>query len=420
MKTALLVLLAAGVGFVAASVFTHHRLAVRHAALLASQRAAWQTDKAELEAALEQALQRARQASAPVTIAPAPQTIPPARLSPKEIIAKLQALRVAPGAASARQLRQAVYWLEELTQAGPAALPAIGEFLGRFEDMDLDTSWFQGKGSRDRLPLDFALPPSLRFGLFDVVRQIGGIEAEKVLADALAATGRGVEVAYLARVLQESAPGRYRDSAVAAARTLLAGTSPFNSASPLDRYHREHLYSVLSFYGDSSFASEAQTQLVRADNQVDRGALKYLQHTLGPQAVPIVAQAYRNPMLVTNAAAKEPLARLALSFVGLDAQANEFYQDAINDPVLTKDHRRNLIEDLNQDGFPDRKNLTANDLPLIQSRIALVEQLAPNATDPVNAAAFREAYKDLLKMRDRILRLGNPSPTPANSFPAKG
>ena len=156
---------------------------------------------------------------------------------------------------------------------------------------------------------------------------------------------------------------------------------------------------------------------MRTDSQIDRSALKYLQQTLGAQAVPIAAQAYQNPQL-TNSAGKEPLARLALSYVGADVQANEFYQKAINDPLLTKDHRRNLIEDLNQDGFPDPRNLTANDLPLIQSRLALIEQHAPAAMDDVNAAAFKEAYKDLVNMRDRILRPPAPAPVPGN--PAQG
>ena len=65
---------------------------------------------------------------------------------------------------------------------------------------------------------------------------------------------------------------------------------------------------------------------------------------------------------------------------------------------------------LSQDGFPDTRNLTARDLPLIQNRIALIEQLAPNAADPVNAAAFKEAYKDLLNMRDRVTRPPRPAP----------
>jgi hypothetical protein len=254
--------------------------------------------------------------------------------------------------------------------------------------------------------------------LFDVVRRIGGAEAEAVLAESLARTGRGVEVAYLARVLQEMAPGKYREQSLSVAHALLANTTPFNATSPLDRGHRDYLYGVLSFYGDTTFASEARAQLVRADSQLDRGALKYLQQTLGAQAVPIVAQAYQNPLL-TNSAAKEPLARLALSFVGADAQANEFYQKTIDDPLLTRSDRKNLIEDLNQDGFPDRRNLTTRDLPLIQNRIALIEQLAPQAMDDVNAAAFQEAYKDLVNMRDRILRPPTLAPPGANPNPGK-
>jgi hypothetical protein len=299
--------------------------------------------------------------------------------------------------------------MEELVQAGPAALPAIREFLARNEDIELDLSGIQGRAARNsKLPGDFVLPPSVRMGLFDVVRRIDGEEAEQLLADTLPATGRGLEVAYLARLLEEMSPHKYRDVALSAARALLANTAPLNSSSPLDRNHRDYLFAVLSFYGDAGFANVAQTQLLRADSQIDRGALRYLQQTLGAQSVTIAAQTYQNPVLLTNAAAKEPLARLALNFVGADSQANEFYQQAINDPVLTKGHRSNLIEDLNEDGFADPRNITINDLPLIQNRIALIEQLAPSAMDEVNAAAFKEAYKDLLNMRAKVT--GQPPP----------
>lgn len=407
MKRALGLLLVVATAFSLASVIVSKRQATLYAARLAEQQARWQSEKALLEAALENAIDQARRAPTPVVVpSPAP-AVAPARLSPKEIIARLQALRVAPGSSSAPVLRQVVYWLEELMQTGPAALPAIREFLARYEDVELDTSQLQSRAARERLPLEFALPPSLRIGLFGVLRSIGGAEAEKILAESLGRTGRGVEVAYLAGVLQEMAPDKYRDQALSVARALLANTTTVNPAGPLDRNHRDYLFGVLAMFGDDSYAGEAQAQLVRPDSQIDRGALKYLQQTLGAQAVPIVAQAYNNPLL-TNSAAKEPLARLALNFVGADAQANEFYQQTINDPLLTKSHRKNLIEDLNQDGFPDTKNLTPRDLPLIQNRITLIEQLAPTAMDDANAAAFKEAYKDLLNMRAKIT--GQPPP----------
>ena len=94
----------------------------------------------------------------------------------------------------------------------------------------------------------------------------------------------------------------------------------------------------------------------------------------------------------------EPVARMALAGVGADPQAEDVWETAINDPSLDPKARQDLIEDLNEDGFPDPKHITPADLPLILSRMNLIEQLAPAAMDDVNAAAFQEAYKDLVNM----------------------
>jgi hypothetical protein len=96
------------------------------------------------------------------------------------------------------------------------------------------------------------------------------------------------------------------------------------------------------------------------------------------------------------------VARFALGFVGADPQAEEVWYEAINDPNMSPKARQDLIEDLNEEGFPDPKNITEADLPLIYSRIALIEQVAPDAMDDVNAAAFNEAYKDLVNMLVRL------------------
>jgi hypothetical protein len=395
MKTALLLVLAAGVGFAAGAFIISKREALRHASALAESRAAWDAEKAALEEALD-AARAQRPAAPPPLVIEAPAG--PVRLSPAEIIGKLRALR----GSGPRTLRESVYWLAELVQAGQSALPAIREFLARNEDLDLDTASFaQGRGTRE-VPLEFALPPSLRFGLFDVLRQIGGDEAEQILIEALTRTGRGVEVSYLARVLQDLAPNKYRDQALSVARDLLASSTPLSSSSPLDRSHRDNLFNVLAMYNDTSFTETARAQLVQADGQIDRGALKYLQQVLGPQSVAIAAQAYQDPR-VSDSPKKEPLARLALAYAGADPQANEFYQRAINDPVMTPSHRKNLIEDLNEDGLNFR-NLTQQDLPLIKNRLVLIDQLAPDAMDKVNAAAFQEARKDLVNMVTRLER----------------
>ena len=99
-----------------------------------------------------------------------------------------------------------------------------------------------------------------------------------------------------------------------------------------------------------------------------------------------------------------PEARIALMFVGEDEEAEAVWNDAINDPSLSPQERQDLIEDLNEDGFPDPKHLTEDDLPLILSRLALIEELAPDAMDDTNAAAFAEAYKDLSNMLERVSR----------------
>jgi hypothetical protein len=392
MKRISILILAGGLGFAVGSSVVSKRLALQHAEELAARQSLWETDKALLTRALDEA--RLRTGPIPVVVAPTEESAAAAKLSPAEIMARLVALK--PG--QTRGMRQAIYWLEELAAAGTPAVPVIRDFLERNQDIDFSPAG-QGKGARGGVPAEFVIPPSLRFGLFDVLKQIGGAEAEKLLADVLGSTGRGVEVSWLARTLQEIAPNKYRDVALNAARDLLART-PTPSGSPLDRDEREQLFGVLTLYGDTSYVNTAQGQLLRADGSVDQSALRYLQKSLGPQAVSLAAQLYDDPR-INNPASKEPLARLALNYVGADAQANEFYQRAINDMTLSNGHRKNLIEDLNQDGFPDTKNLSARDLPLIDSRIALIEQLAPQAADSVNKAAFAEAYKDLTKMRQR-------------------
>jgi hypothetical protein len=99
---------------------------------------------------------------------------------------------------------------------------------------------------------------------------------------------------------------------------------------------------------------------------------------------------------------KDPLAREALSFVGFDSQAEAIWAEAINNPDLPPEERKDLIEDLNEDGFPDPKNITLDDLPLILSRLALIEDHAGDAMDEANWDAFMEAYKDLVKMYARL------------------
>jgi hypothetical protein len=134
----------------------------------------------------------------------------------------------------------------------------------------------------------------------------------------------------------------------------------------------------------------SQARLVKADDHTNTGT----------QAATAI-QAGQAPRL-TDLVVKEQWGRLALSFVGTDPCAEEVWIETINDPSLSADARQNLIEDLNEDGLSDPRNPSVYDLPLIENRLWLIEQLAPYAMDEVNADAFAEAYKDLVNMWLRL------------------
>lgn len=372
----------------------------RAATELAAAQAAWQAEKAALEVAL------ARRARSPLSTAPTPvRTVTVTNhSSPEEILERLKALRV--GANSVRDSRRVVHELESLIDLGPASLPAIREFLAQNLDIEYDAGG--RRVFRDgRIPAEFSLPPSLRLGLLEVARNVRGEAGEQVLAEVLKSTGRGAELAYAAYALQEIAPNKHRETALAAARDLLARPLAAGAASPLDKSDRDCLYAVLTFFNDTTYVTTAQAQMVQPDGKIDQVAMRYLQKTLGEQSIPLAAQAWQDPRIAADQ--KEPLARVALTYTGINPQADQLYQAAINDPALPPDHRRNLIEDLNETGFADPKHLAPADLALIQKRIGIIEQLAPNAMDQVNAKAFKEAYKDLLNMQNSLLPKAEPA-----------
>ena len=102
--------------------------------------------------------------------------------------------------------------------------------------------------------------------------------------------------------------------------------------------------------------------------------------------------------------AKANRARNALFMIGYAPEADAVYIELINDPSVSANDRHNLIEDLNEEGFADPDNPTLDDLPMIEYRIALIDDEAPYAMDKTNADAFHEARKDLVNMVNRLTR----------------
>jgi hypothetical protein len=101
--------------------------------------------------------------------------------------------------------------LRQLIGAGSQAIPAIREFLGRNQDIDLSTL----PGGK-QLGYD-----TTRQALFGALTQIGGPEAQGLLLDTLRTTADPGELALLAKSLETLAPGQNRDQVLSAARETL-------------------------------------------------------------------------------------------------------------------------------------------------------------------------------------------------------
>jgi len=379
-------------GFAAATFWVGRQQSARHTAELESARAAWDAEKAALEATLDKTRSRQAVVEVPVAVETLPAVAPAViKVDPQAILDELAHLKVSTNQPLA--MRRVIALLEQLTDAGPTALPAISQFLDTGNDVAYETG---GRAPRDVQGIVAALAPvTLRFGLFNVVRRIGGDDAEAILATSLGKTFRGVELAYLTELIEQLAPGRYRNPALSSAKSLLA-----TGVSGTDR---DYLFSVLKRFGDDSYVATAQGQLVMADGKVDRSALRYLQQTIGDKSVALASQIYKDSR-VTEPDSKETLARVALAYVGANDQAGELFHAVILDPTLKPDQTRNLVEDLNQDGLANRKSPTAEDLKVIANRYELTQAYLRQdyvINNKTLNAAFTEADKDLYNMLQR-------------------
>jgi len=110
-----------------------------------------------------------------------------------------------------------------------------------------------------------------------------------------------------------------------------------------------------------------------------------------------VPQPQTNQTANADSQLQDPEARDALALVGEDPDADAYWLEAIFDNSLPDNERADLMEDLNEVGFDDPKNLTADDLPMILSRLELIGAVLPNA-DPFMTEHLTEAQKDLSNM----------------------
>jgi hypothetical protein len=401
MKTIAAVVLALGIGFAAGYFYlsTKQKTKVNE---IAATESGWQAEKAFLEQALAEAKKRNSDVRPGTGITSVTLTN---NLSAREILEKL--IKLNPNANEGsrnRVFRQIVFHLQMLAELGSDALPTIRDFLRQNKDVDYSFDLLNASGerltrgsspftSRNIVRTDFIIPPTLRLGLVDVLEQIGGDEALTVLAEVLDTTGRGVEVAYIARVLEDVAPGKYRDNAIKAAKDLLSNPPAIDQPNRLDDNARSYLYRVLAMYRDNSFVPTAQGLILTPDGHVDKQVLGYLNDALKEQAVPTLYAAYKDPRL-TNQAEKSFMMTAVLKHAGPSAQANDVFKEAIANDAIPTTIRAMTIRSLSGETGQDRPY----DPRVIETRLELLRNLRGSSKDEALLRAMDETKTALEKL----------------------
>jgi hypothetical protein len=409
MKILLALCAAVGLTFVATYLLVSSQKAAQFNRERELLKSGWDAERAELEAALRAAKQRSGSSRA------APSDSTGNKYSAHDILDRLKKTKVLGGEQRISSIRRIVHQLESLADLGPDALPAIREFLGKFEDVDYsgelrddDKDPMRDSDSKERaergapgsmvagrnLPrVDTILPPSLRLGLVQVLKEMGGEQAEQILAEMLSTSGRGVEVAYVAKALQEMVPNKYRDMAIAAAKDLLANPPAIDRPNHLDENAKNFLYGVLSMYNDPTFATVAQNLLVTQDGRVDRTALTYLTGTMKEEAVPALYQAFKDSR-VTNMWERAALATQILTYTGASQQANDIFKEMIGNETLPSWLRATAIQTVAGGRGTFFGGTAPSDPAQIKARIDLLNSL-PEIPDERLARARTDAIQRL-------------------------
>ena len=203
------------------------------------------------------------------------------------------------GLASPQKVEELKQAFKQLAAQGAAAVPAIGQYLDRFQDRDFDSAASKLVGY-----------PSLRIGLMDVLAQIGSPEASGLLLQTLQNTGDSQEIAFLAKGLENQIPPeQFRSAALTAASEVL--TQALSDRRDMGMI--APLFEVLQKYGDASVVGLLE-QSVSKWNYYPTLALAGMADGAG---IPSLIQLAQEPAV--KAAGKgdfalRPLAQVALQY----------------------------------------------------------------------------------------------------------
>ena len=277
--------------------------------------------------------------------------------------------------------RRINFLLESLVEQGQASVPHIREFLNKMEDIDFvlessdEEGRGRGRGSRGgrggRTSMSFEQAPSLRIGLIDILKEIGGSSAEAALGEILTKTARGFEVAYTAKTVREMiGPDAFREEALDAAHALLNDPVEVSNPNSYDRNAKRYLFSVLEMYNDQTFIQSAQGLLVREDGKIDDTVLDYLGDVGKEGAMDTIYQAF-NSGQVTDRGDLADLARAGVKFTGSNPQANQMFKDIMSSDEYDMRVKWQALSEMDE----------AEDEATLQVRLNLMQELQASGDD---------------------------------------
>ena len=306
----------------------------------------------------------------------------------REIVQRLSQIEPGPHGFTSEQISEVNRLWQELAEQHASAIPAIREFLDEGVDLIFET-----------MPeSETARYVSLRLGLLTTMIQSGGEEGLSVAAETLQTTADPLEIALLSRVLEEQAPGQYRELSLEAARVALAQAS----RGDWDGQDVSPLFEVIERFGDTKIISDLE-KAVKQWNYYATLSLAGLPEGAG---IPSLIKLARDPeirALGQGAYALRPLAQVALQYP--DARA-----------ALIEQGRANQVPD---DAWPAVASALAgasirfgNELlphtaagtggkETTDQRIALIDQLLAVTSNPAGVQALRDARLSLTIQRSK-------------------
>lgn len=318
-----------------------------------------------------------------------------------------------------RAQRRLSYLFESLALQGDAAVPLIREFLNKMEDVDFAVQR-EGESdeerkrrySRFRATLNFSQPPTLRIGLMDMLAEIGGDHAEATIAELLSSTGRGLEIAYAAKIIQGwLGKDAYRTEVLAAAHELLLDPVEAVGGNHFDRVSKNYLFMVLDMYDDKTFIQSAQGMFINDDGRIDRTILDYYDNVGRVDALDAMVQAFRSGRVHEDD--MDNLAEAASRYVGINPQADQLFRDIMTGDQYNMETKMDAIRSFTQsDGDPSTDRIPPN---VLQARLNLVNNLHYDESDLMGKGMQLLALQlesqisgerlDERKMRDTASRL---------------